>query len=464
MRFNSYTFFVFLTVFLAVYVPVRTWSWRAGKAVLLGFSYAFYAWTYPPYLLLLFATTCVDFYCARRIAAAPHSSTKKKYLFLTLALNLSFLAYFKYANFVLGTVADLGGTAVPAWDVVLPVGISFYVFESLSYTIDVYRGVLPCERSFSDYALFISFFPHLVAGPIVKARDFLIQLKSDRRVSSETLRSGVFLVIFGYFLKAAIADNLAPGVDRFFSAPAAYSRAEAWFYVYGYAFQIFGDFAGYSAVAIGLSRCLGYELPVNFDWPYFSASFQEFWKRWHISLSSWLKEYLYVPLGGNRSGTARTAFNLMATMLIGGLWHGASWNFVLWGGLHGLGLVAERIVLRSSGEPSPVWRGVRAVLVFHAVCLAWVLFRCPTLAGAGGVLTALFFGTSKGFAVPLAERLPFFLMVAVHAAAALRRSPSWRETAVQGRALYWETAVVCACLFWTLAFGVNANSFIYFRF
>lgn len=472
MLFHSYTFFVFLALFTAVYFPVRLLSHRAGKIVLLLFSYVFYAWTYPPYLALLVTTTLIDYFCAFRIGEAKNAWSRKAYLILTLSVNLGMLAYFKYAGFFLNTVAGIfGSDFYGKMNVILPIGVSFYTFESLSYTIDVYRGRIKPERHLLNYAFFISFFPHLVAGPIVLAHDFLDQLKSQRRITADHLVSGLFLVIYGFFMKAVIADHLAPGVDHFFAHPELYSAPEAWLQVYSYALQIFGDFAGYSSIAIGLARMMGYRLPRNFNDPYLATSLTDFWRRWHMSLSTWLKEYLYISLGGNRKGEMRMYFNLLLTMLLGGLWHGASWNFVIWGGIHGIGLVVEKMVMRhfpriqtGALTDSLPLRIVRILVTFHLVCLAWVFFRAPTFLAATSVLHVMIpHGGDAPWFMDTAQRLALKTGAVILIFPALRRY--WRSSETS---TYWSSygdAVAAALgLYLCLAFGVSAQAFIYFQF
>lgn len=468
MLFNSYTFFFYLLVFSVVYFSCRQVSHRGSKFILLAFSYVFYAWTYPPYLLLLLTTTVVDYVCALKIDVAPGGRSKRNWLVLTLVINLGLLAYFKYGNFFLDNLAILFGREIGRiLNVVLPVGISFYTFESLAYTIDVYRGRLKPEREFWDYALFIAFFPHLIAGPIVRPAGFLSQLKERRRIVAESFCYGIFLAIFGYFLKVVVADNLAVGVDNFFRDPSRYSMREAWYYVYSYALQIFGDFAGYSYIAIGLAKAAGYELPQNFNAPYLAESLTEFWRRWHISLSTWLRDYLYIPLGGGRSGRWRTDVNLMATMLLGGLWHGASWNFVIWGGAHGAGLVVEKRLMNLFpafyASRHPLLRLARAALTFHLVCLAWIFFRAPNFEVARTVLRALFFGGQWNASGYFLGRVAFVFGLIVLGGSAMKPyvfSLPW----IKARQFYTYGLVALALFYFCFSFGITTATFIYFQF
>jgi D-alanyl-lipoteichoic acid acyltransferase DltB (MBOAT superfamily) len=369
---------------------------------LLCASYGFYAaWNWR-YLPLIFASSTVDFFLARWIARETEVRKRKLALVVTVVLNLSFLGFFKYWNFGLENArllaAWLSGSAPAAPSEALkvllpPVGISFFTFESMSYVIDVYRGDLAPHASYLRYLLFVSFFPHLVAGPIVRPRDLLPQLERPPRLTRAVAGEALFLVAIGLVKKIVISDQLALNlVDRVFERPSSFSALETLFGVYGYAVQIYCDFSGYTDIAIGSALLLGVRFPKNFDAPYQATNIADFWHRWHISLSTWLRDYLYIPLGGSRGSSLQTYRNLMLTMLLGGLWHGASWTFVFWGFLQGLGLAATRAWQRRGGKPrekaEPSFAGdvVASVLTFHYVCLCWVFFRSPTFGGAMAVL------------------------------------------------------------------------------
>jgi D-alanyl-lipoteichoic acid acyltransferase DltB (MBOAT superfamily) len=382
-------------------------EWRAGFArcvFLLVLSYYFYAsWNWR-YLPLIFGSSTVDFFLARSIAREERPHARRVMLALTVALNLGFLGFFKYWNFALENArlvaALLHGAAPPpvndALKVLLPpVGISFFTFESMSYVIDVYRGELRPHRSYLRYLLFVAFFPHLVAGPIVRPRDLLPQL--ERRPSLTRAMGGeaLFLVALGLVKKLVISDQLAQNlVDRVFERPENFSALEVLAGVYGYAVQIYCDFSGYTDIAIGSALLLGVRFPKNFDSPYKAQNLADFWRRWHISLSTWLRDYLYIPLGGNRGSSWATYRNLMITMVLGGLWHGASWTFVFWGFLHGLGLGVtrawERTKKKGAGaKANPVAGALGTLLTFHYVCLAWIFFRAPTFKQATLILKQL---------------------------------------------------------------------------
>ena len=397
MVFNSLSFLVFLAICLTLHhLPL---AWRARKANLLVASSLFYAAWNPLFLPLLWYAITLDWFLARALSAARTRARRKALLGVSLASNLGLLAFFKYGPFLSDNANAffhaLGvPLQVPRVDVVLPVAISFYTFESLAYTIDVYRGDEKPWGSFLDFALFLTFFPHLVAGPIVRPRDFLPQCTGERRANPPQLLWGLLLLVLGVFEKTVLADGLlAPLVDTVFSPGATPDGVEAWSAALAFSGQIFCDFAGYSLCAIGVALCFGFRLPDNFQSPYAAMGFSDFWRRWHISLSSWLRDYLYIPLGGNRHGPVRTHVNLMLTMLLGGLWHGASWTFVVWGGLHGLFLVAERVLRPSLEKPrwtrGPAGRLAGVAVTFVCVCFAWVFFRAPDFPTAFIVVRAM---------------------------------------------------------------------------
>lgn len=362
--------------------------------LLLVMSYGFYAaWNWR-YLPLIFGSSTVDFFLARAIAKESNPLLRKRLLAITVVLNLGFLGFFKYWNFAVENVqivsAWLHGTPVSTKEslrvLLPPVGISFFTFESMSYVIDVYRGDLPAHRSYFRYLLFVAFFPHLVAGPIVRPRDLLPQFESMPTLTRESGSEGLFLIALGLVKKVVFADQLAIHlVDRVFDRPENFSGLEVLMGVYAYAVQIYCDFSGYTDIAIGSALLLGVRFPPNFNAPYIATNLADFWRRWHISLSTWLRDYLYIPLGGNRGSSLATYRNLMLTMLLGGLWHGASWTFVFWGFLHGAGLgvtrAFERYSKKTNGRslmPMPV----AVFLTFNYVCLAWIFFRAPTFGSA----------------------------------------------------------------------------------
>lgn len=397
-------FGVFLVFFSFTYSNIRTRNW-----VLLFFSlYFYYRCSGPAFALLLYVIS-QDFFIGKKIQDAPEKPKKLFWVSLSIVLNLSLLAYFKYAHFLVELVNTSGfkiqnknwiAQLIPANDffnpdssrIILPIGISFYIFQSLSYTIDAYRGHVQTLRKWHEYALFVSFFPQLVAGPIVRAKDFIGQMFFPYKLDRQAFGNGLFLILGGLIKKIVLSDMISTQlVDRVFDQPALASSIETWFAFYGYGIQIFCDFSGYTDIAIGMALILGFQLNPNFDQPYKSLSITEFWRRWHISLSVWLKDYLYIPLGGNRKGQVRTYLNLLTTMLLGGLWHGASLKFIVWGGLHGFALALHK-GWTSLGRkwkfslPKPLaW-----ILTFHFVLACWIPFRANDFAEIQVFITRMF--------------------------------------------------------------------------
>ncbi len=380
MSFNSPQFLAFLPVVLVLYALMFKRD-HLRTILLLCASYSFYmAWNWK-YAGLIAFSTVIDYFLGLRMAREENHASRRLLLIISLVMNLGLLALFKYYNFFVDTLQDsltFFGAQVhlPHHELLLPVGISFYTFQTLSYTIDIYRRQLGPERNFFKFALFVAFFPQLVAGPIVRAADFLPQLQGKPDASESRLLAGMQRVFRGLFKKVVIADLLAGlAVDAVFENPAAFSSWDLLFALYGYTFQIYNDFSGYSDIAIGVAAMLGFHIPENFNRPYLSRSVREFWTRWHISLSSWLRDYLYISLGGNRSGKARVKFNLMLTMLLGGLWHGAALNFVAWGAYHGALLFFGRQKERAGSAASALRVFVERFVCFHLVVVGWLLFR-----------------------------------------------------------------------------------------
>jgi alginate O-acetyltransferase complex protein AlgI len=395
LLFPTVTFAVFFMIVLPVSWALMRYQ-RVWRVWILLASYVFYAWWDWHFVFLLFASTIVNHVLAVAIYRSRTVGARKAFLALVVAFDLGLLGYFKYTNFFLSTADNLAGTS---WltNVVLPVGISFYTFMAISYVVDTYRGEL-VPASFARFAVFQAFFPHLVAGPIVRASELLPQLEEERDPRNVDIARAFFLIISGLFLKVVIANHLAAHiVDDVFAAPNRHSSLEVLVAVYGYAVQIFADFCGYTNIAIGIALLLGFEFPQNFASPYTAASLQDFWRRWHMTLSRWLRDYLYIPLGGNRKGRLLTYRNLMLTMLLGGLWHGAAWTFVVWGGIHGLGLSIERATGWRPTSAAAKWFG--RLLTFHVVCFGWIFFRADSFGRAGEVLARLF--TAWGQPSPL---------------------------------------------------------------
>ena len=358
-----------------------------------AFSYYFYYKSSGFFFWLLAVVTVSDFLIARILV----HYRMRALVALSLIIDLGFLGYFKYTNFFCGLWADLIGNNFQPYDIFLPVGISFFTFQSMSYVIDVYRGHFKPLNSLLDYAFYVSFFPQLVAGPIVRARDFAPQIRKPLVVTDDMFARGVYLVMIGLFKKAVISDYISLNyVDRIFDNPAAYTGVENLLGVYGYALQIYCDFSGYSDMAIGLALLLGFQFPMNFNAPYRAQSISDFWHRWHISLSSWIREYVYFSLGGNKKGRARTYFNIIVTMLLGGLWHGASLTFIMWGGMHGVALAVHkwlRLEVFKHGknyESHGIRKFLAAVLTFHFVAFCWIFFRSQSFSDAWMLLGRIF--------------------------------------------------------------------------
>lgn len=413
MIFNSLIFFAFLCIVLPLYfMSGHRWQNR----LLLVSSYVFYGWWDYRFLSLLFLSTAVDYVCGRKIADNDSTVVKRRYLLASLVTNLGCLGFFKYFNFFADSaVRGLGALGfnadLPTLQVILPVGISFYTFQSLSYTIDVYRKQCKPARDFFDFALYVSFFPQLVAGPIERSSHLLPQVESKRQFRSNDAIDGIGLMALGFVKKLVIADRLAPIVDAAFQGNTLpYENAGSWVFIYAFAFQIYGDFSGYSDIARGISKVLGFDLMVNFRQPYLVSNPSAFWQNWHISLSTWLRDYLYIPLGGNRNGSSGTYRNLMLTMLLGGLWHGAGWAFVIWGLFHGLLLIIHRAlspVLSRIGDffdklPSgrSAWRFFTVVVFFHLTCIGWLIFRAGAIADPTAQYQMVFNSLEMLFAQP----------------------------------------------------------------
>jgi alginate O-acetyltransferase complex protein AlgI len=465
MLFNTIEFFLFFAVVLTAFYAAPG-SWR--KLILLVSSYFFYISWNPVFILLLLTLTVIDF-AAGLLIEAVRPERKKFALLMSLIANLGFLGFFKYYNFLASMVAVLMDKPQNSFflQIVLPVGISFHTFQSMSYVVDIYQGKQKAIRNPLDYALFIAFWPQLVAGPIVRARDFFRDLFAWKAPSPEQLQSGAFLVLLGLTKKMAFADQFAKIADNYFKNVAANPGAlTAWSGTIAFAMQIFFDFSGYTDIAIGCARLLGFHFPINFARPYLAGNIQEFWHRWHISLSRWLRDYLYIPLGGNRKGEVKTYRNLILTMLLGGLWHGASWNFVIWGGYHGLLLAIGKAFRKFSGETLREYgsrlRLLGVPITFGLVCIGWVFFRAANLHDAVFVVRQMF-GGSKG--VWLLKRWHLWLIAVPLVAAALEEK--WEVFESLPKAPRWVFAcTIVAFLFCLEIFAVTDEKipFIYFQF
>ncbi len=401
MLFNSYIFWAFFVVTVTVDWRV---SRRGQNVVLLIASYVFYGYWDWRFLSWIRFSTLVDYCVALRLNSTSDESDRKKWVSLSVVTNIGLLGFFKYFDFFVTEFALLLHMlgvpfSVSSLHVILPVGISFYTFQTLSYTIDVYRRHTVATSNLLDFAVYVAFFPQLVAGPIERSQALLPQLSRPRKLDRNALSEGLYHVLLGLFKKVVVADNMAPIVNKVFSAPIdSLTSTDILFGIYAFAFQIYGDFSGYSSIAQGIAKWLGINLSWNFKMPYFSSTPSEFWKRWHITLSSWLRDYLYVPLGGNRHGIKKTTRNLILTMALGGLWHGANWTFVVWGLYHGLLLAIYHLFRGNNDKPTsaPLFRRALSTFIFfHLICLSWLLFRADSMSQAIDLLAQ--FLTNPGF-------------------------------------------------------------------
>ena len=491
MLFNSYTFLVFFAIVLILHnLP---FSWKTKKVNLLLASYVFYAAWNPPFILLLWLSTLVDFFVGRALYTQENKSKKKLLLVISLIGNLGMLCFFKYGGFLLENfthlVNMLGANYHPAKpNIILPAGISFYTFTTLCYTIDMYRKESKPVASILDFSLFVTFFPHLVAGPIVRPPQLVPQFLTPRKANAQQLNQGLFLLSLGLFMKVFLADGMLSGpANTVFGSSDPMKTVDAWMGVLAFSGQIFLDFAGYSSCAIGAALCLGFVLPQNFLFPYAAVGFQDFWRRWHITLSSWLRDYLYIPLGGNRSGKYRTYFNLMITMLLGGLWHGANWTFVVWGALHGFYLWVEKAYrdMRKKQDyfrpneknlvegslqpeinhPKTPWNFVLALGTFFLVNVTWVFFRSADFTSAWRMLHSMFITNPKGTALLSYLdicKVSIIIVVLVIAHWLMRNT---LVLTVAGKMPWWLLGSIWAAMLLLISLSQNASSsFIYFQF
>ncbi len=471
MVFNSLTFMVFFALVLALHaMPL---GWTTKKVNLLIASYLFYAAWNPPFILLLWISTVVDWYAAQALVRAEKPAARRAWMLLSVVVNLGMLAFFKYGEFLLRNFQLLAASvgvdyAPPDYGIILPVGISFYTFATLSYTLDIYLRRAKPANNFLDYALFVTFFPHLVAGPIMRPTELVPQFATPRRASANQLYFGLALMTLGLFQKVVLADGfLAHPAELVFDGKTAPGALDAWMGTLAFSGQIFCDFAGYSTTAIGAALCLGFAMPDNFRFPYAAVGFSDFWRRWHITLSSWLRDYLYIPLGGNRHGEARTYFALMTTMLLGGLWHGASWTFVVWGGLHGLYLSVERLLrARFAGwRPGPFAFFALGLLTYALVNVTWVFFRAADFSKAWQILRGMFGLNTDALAI-----LPVVHLLSVALIVGGLVFTHWRLRNTTLETVFARTpAAVIAPVWGLLAFAIaieqgTGNAFIYFQF
>lgn len=468
MVFTSLHFVVFFVVVYAAYrvLPHRIQNWLLVLA-----SYYFYAaWDWR-FLSLLVGSTLVDFAVASAIARADDPRRRKHLLWLSLAFNFGMLGFFKYFNFFAGSLAAVFDTL--GWhldpitvNVILPIGISFYTFMTVSYVVDVYRREIQPAKSLLEFAVFVAYFPHLVAGPILRASLLLPQIGAPRRIAARQIGEGLWLLAWGAFQKMFVADNLARLVGAVFGADATPAGGDVLVATYAFAFQIYGDFAGYSNMARGMSKLMGIELNVNFRFPYFVTSPQAFWRHWHISLSTWLRDYLYIPLGGNRGSSLATKRNLLITMVLGGLWHGAAWTFVIWGLYQGVALVVARVIAERGRALTRSWQHVAlGIVMFHVTCYGWLIFRAQSMGQLTDFTARLF--TGPWFSAGAWEVLvaPLLLIVSpllvVHAYQAAHDD----ELAVLRLPRSVRYAIYGAVFYLVVLFGdFEGAEFIYFQF
>ena len=474
MLFNSFHFAYFFLILFPTYWLLRKWV-RAQNVLLLAAAYYFYACWNPKFLWLLILSTVMDYACGLAVDRIEVPSKRKLFVAISMILNLGMLGYFKYSNFFAESLVEMlarSGVVVKLahLQLVLPIGISFYTFQSMSYVIDVYRRDIKPTRNLVQFAAFVSFFPHLVAGPIMRPTTLLPQIQNRRYFDLQQFYQGVYLIFWGLVKKVVIADNLSVHiVDPLFNQWQTIDGGLSLLAIYAFAFQIYCDFSGYTDAARGIAKCLGFELALNFNLPYFATSPQDFWSRWHISLSSWLRDYLYIPLGGNRGGKFMVYRNLMLTMVIGGLWHGAAWTFVLWGAYQGIILIGHRLakpLLARIHPTEPIdaacWAGVRMFATFHMVCFGWLIFRAKSIAQLTGMLGAIAHRSAipaSSFLLPVALLvLPLLVYQAIQ-----YRS---RDLDVVFKApWYVRSAFYTACFYaFVLAGEFGGGQFIYFQF
>ena len=471
MLFNSLSFVVFLVIVLALYYA-KILNWNNKKRMLLLASYVFYGLWNPPLIILLWISTVIDWTAGKRLAVEDNPQKRKFWLLLSMFVNLGFLAFFKYGDFLLENFVSLLNTvgvdfqAMPM-DIILPMGISFYTFQTMSYTIDLYKRKIEPARTFLDFALYVTFFPQLVAGPIVRAKDLITQFYEEKRVTYNQFVWGLFLLTIGVFQKVVLADTLlSETADDVFGSSKLLHGIDAWIGTLAFSGQIFFDFAGYSTCAIGIALMLGITLPDNFRYPYASLGFSDLWGRWHISLSSWLRDYLYIPLGGNRHGITRMYVALMLTMLLGGLWHGAAWTFMIWGGLHGTYLILEKLQKQYVPFKITKWNGIfLSFLTFSCVNITWVFFRAREFDTAWNMIKSMFYMQSNSEKI-----LDSFTIIKVCIVIGIlflchwiMRNTSMKEVAQKTSP--WVLGVFWAILFFLIVIAQGSGEqFIYFQF
>ncbi|AXT55051.1 MBOAT family protein [Aquimarina sp. MMG015] len=471
MYFNSFDFLIFLPIVFVAY-----WLFQKGKLqfqniILLVSSYIFYGWWDYRFLALIALSTLVDYLVGIRISLCDTQKLRKRWLLVSVIFNLGVLSFFKYCHFFIDSWIDLCSSIgydiqdVTTLSIILPVGISFYTFQTMSYTIDIYRDKLGPTRDFISFAAFVSFFPQLVAGPIERATHLLPQFLEKRKYTRESISYGIKLIIWGFFLKLVVADRTAIYVNSVYNNVEYHDGLSLVFATILFAFQIYGDFAGYSLIAIGTAKLFGFDLMTNFKRPYFSTSIHEFWNRWHISLSTWFRDYLYIPLGGNRVGRYRWFFNLFITFLISGLWHGAKWTFVIWGAINGIYLIIE--ILCNGKRRKGVFN---VISTFCFISFAWIFFRANSVGDAFYIINKIFtkpgklyIGSGDDIAASIYAVLAIFLLVIIE----LKRE-YWNNNtfvAVITKSEFGRMFIYATLIYLILYLGVFGHSqFIYFQF
>ena len=471
MLFNSLSFVVFLILVLALYYS-KLFNWTNKKRMLLLASYVFYGLWNPPLVILLWISTIVDWTAGNKLVTEENQRKRKFWLLLSMFVNLGFLAFFKYGNFLLENFTlgmnTLGIAYEPKpMDIILPMGISFYTFQTMSYTIDMYYKKIKPARTFLDFALYVTFFPQLVAGPIVRAKDLITQFYEEKKATAQQFIWGTFLLTIGLFQKVVLADTLLADIsDQVFGSKDILNGVDAWTGTLAFSGQIFFDFAGYSTCAIGIALMLGIILPDNFRYPYAAIGFSDLWKRWHISLSTWLRDYLYIPLGGNRNGITRMYVALMLTMLLGGLWHGAAWTFVIWGALHGIYLVVERLLKNKIQIKINAFNGILlALLTYTLVNFTWVFFRAREFSTAMNMISSMFFINPEGEKILHSFDIikVFVLITILFICHWVMRNTSMKEVSQKTSPIV--LGIVWAIMFFLIAIAQGSGEqFIYFQF
>jgi len=488
MLFNTPEFIVFFIFVLAIISCIK--FRRFQHLFLVGSSYLFFYFSNNFLITLLIYSTLLDFYLGKAIFNSKNKQTKKLLLITSLAGNLGLLGFFKYVNFMIdevnGVVEYLGMSQIDSLEIILPIGISFYTFQTISYTVDIYRGKLTPSKSFWEFALFVSFFPQLVAGPILRASHFLPQLREKLSKENLTtrlrtitihhtaLRFGITLMAMGFLKKMFFADNIAPMVNEIFSVPLGLESFSVIIGAIGFGVQIYCDFSGYSDIAIGAATILGFHIPANFNKPYFATSPVDFWRRWHISLSTWLRDYLYIPLGGNRKSNSRTYVNLLTVMIIGGLWHGASWNFLVWGALHGGYLAIHKIIVKKFPifDDNKLLKSKKIKIISilttqYFIFLAWLAFRVEDINALPYVLYKYVvwdFATDATIQIMSHNKLPLLLIVVFFILNYISYKRDLTKTLSELKIRYWILILFGIMTLILLFYDPFPEEFIYFRF